>query len=86
MHVHINVENLNVYTIPECMLEIEEEDRVSLPDRIKDAIKEYGVVYCDRETADRFFHAEWKDFVEALGVLKDEGYKIRMFIEDGKVC
>lgn len=64
--------------------QIEEEDRRSLPDRIKEAIEEYGVVMIDIETSKKFFHADVMDFWNAIEKLKDEeGYKIQAYIGKG---
>lgn len=65
-------------------IDIEEEDRRSLPDRIKEAIEEYGVVMIDKETSKKFFHADVMDFWNAIEKLKDEeGYKIQAYIGKG---
>lgn len=45
---------------------LEEQDRRTLPDRIKEAIEEYGCVNFDRDTADKFFHATWDEFRDAV--------------------
>lgn len=60
---------------------IEEEDRRSLPERIKEAIEDYGAVDFDRETADKFFHATWDDFRDAVVDLMKDGYTIKAYIE-----
>lgn len=60
---------------------IEEEDRHSLPDRIKDAIEEYGAVYFDRETGEKYFNAKWDDFKDAVVELMKDGYTIKAYIE-----
>lgn len=64
-------------------IDIEEEDRRSLPDRIKEAIDEYGMVSVDRETSKKFFNAKWEDFVDALLELFKEGYIVHSYIEKG---
>lgn len=83
MGMLINVYNdhtqIFIDTDEECTLE--EQDRCSLPDRIKDAIEEYGAVYFDRETADKFFHATWDDFRDAVIELMKDGYTIKAYIE-----
>lgn len=66
------------------IIDIEEEDRRNLPERIKEAIEEYGVVMIDVETANRFFHADVMDFLNAIKKLEnEEGYKIQAYIEKG---
>ena len=61
--------------------EFPEPEEESLADRIKMAIEDYGCVFLDRETADKFFHAEWEDFVNAIGELRSKGYIVKSFIE-----
>lgn len=88
MSVHINIDTVifNKYDIPKDETP-EEEDKRTLADRVKEAVDDYGVVYCDRETADRFFHATWEDFCEALYEVRKDGYRLRMYIEkDEKEC
>ena len=58
-----------------------EEDRRTLPDRIKEAIEEYGAVDFDRETADKFFHATWEEFRDAVVELMKDGFTIKAYIE-----
>lgn len=60
---------------------LEEQDRHSLPDRIKDAIGEYGAVYFDRETGEKYFNAKWDDFKDAVVELMKDGYTIKAYIE-----
>ena len=60
---------------------IEEEDRRSLPERIKEAIEEYGAVYFDRETGEKYFNAKWDDFKDAVVELMKDGYTIKAYIE-----
>lgn len=89
MSVHINIDTVifNKYEIPKDEIDLEEEDKRTLPDRIKEAVDEYGVVYCDCETADRFFHAKWEDFTDAISKLCKDGYRLHACIEkDEKEC
>lgn len=60
---------------------LEEQDRRSLPGRIKDAIEEYGAVYFDRETGEKYFNAKWDDFKDAVVELMKDGYTIKAYIE-----
>jgi hypothetical protein len=60
---------------------LEEQDRQSLPDRIKEAIEEYGAVYFDRETGEKYFNAKWDDFKDAIVELMKDGYTIKAYIE-----
>ena len=60
---------------------LEEQDRRSLPSRIKDAIEEYGAVYFDRETGEKYFNAKWDDFKDAVVELMKDGYTIKAYIE-----
>lgn len=60
---------------------LEEQDRQSLPDRIKEAIEEYGAVYFDRETGEKYFNAKWDDFKDAVVELMKDGYTIKAYIE-----
>ena len=82
MILQINRDNTTVFTPDE--IDIEEEERRSLPDRIKEAIEEYGVVMINRETAKKFFHANAMDFWNAIIKLEEEeGYKIQAYIGKG---
>ena len=60
---------------------LEEQDRRSLPDRIKEAVEEYSAVYFDRETGDKCFHATWNEYCDAVVELMKEGYTIKAYIE-----
>lgn len=82
MPINICHDHTTVFTPDE--IDIEEEDRRSLPERIKEAIEEYGVVMIDIETAKKFFHADVMDFWNAIKKLEDEeGYKIQAYIGKG---
>lgn len=74
----------NIYIMPNHTPELDladEEDRRTLPDRIKEAIEDYGAVDFDRETADKFFHATWDEFRDAVVELLKDGFTIKAYIE-----
>lgn len=81
MLINVYSDHTQIYIDTDEEIAIEEEDRHSLPDRIKDAIEEYGAVIFDRETADKFFHATWEEFRDAIVELLSTGYTIRAYLE-----
>lgn len=81
MLINVYNDHTQIFIDTDEEIAIEEEDRRSLPDRIKDAIEEYGAVTFDRDTADKFFHATWEEFRDAIVELLSAGYTIRAYIE-----
>ena len=82
MKVPINVENINAYLILDDKI-IEEEDRKTLPDRIMKAIDYFGSIHVDKETAAKFFNAEFNDFRDAVvQILSRPKYHLRNYFLD----
>ena len=62
--------------------DLDEQDRASLPDRIKSAIEEYGTICINRGVAEVYFNANWNDFIEAIKhIISEGGYKLDSFIK-----
>lgn len=81
MLINVYPDHTQIFIDTDEEIAIEEEDRRSLPERIKEAIEEYGAVDFDRDTADKFFHATWDEFRDAIVELMKDGYTIKAYIE-----
>lgn len=81
MLINVYNDHTQIFIDTDEEIAIEEEDRRSLPERIKEAIEDYGAVDFDRETADKFFHATWDEFRNAVVELMKDGYTIKAYIE-----
>lgn len=81
MLINVYSDHTQIFIDTDEEIALEEQDRCSLPDRIKEAIEEYGAVYFDRETGEKYFNAKWDDFKDAVVELMKDGYTIRAYIE-----
>lgn len=81
MLINVYNDHTQIFIDTDEEIAIEEEDRRSLPERIKEAIEEYGAVYFDRETGEKYFNAKWDDFKDAVVELMKDGYTIKAYIE-----
>lgn len=81
MLINVYNDHTQIFIDTDEEIAIEEEDRRSLPERIKEAIEDYGAVYFDRETGEKYFNAKWDDFKDAIVELMKDGYTIKAYIE-----
>lgn len=81
MLINVYSDHTQIFIDTDEEIAIEDEDRLSLPERIKEAIEEYGAVYFDRETGEKYFNAKWDDFKDAIVELMKDGYTIKAYIE-----
>lgn len=81
MLINVYSDHTQIFIDTDEEIAIEEEDRRNLPERIKEAIEDYGAVYFDRETGEKYFNAKWDDFKDAIVELMKDGYTIKAYIE-----
>lgn len=81
MLINVYSDHTQIFIDTDEEIAIEEEDRRSLPERIKEAIEDYGAVDFDRETGEKYFNAKWDDFKDAVVELMKDGYTIKAYIE-----
>lgn len=81
MLINVYSDHTQIFIDTDEEIALEEQDRLSLPERIKEAIEEYGAVYFDRETGEKYFNAKWDDFKDAIVELMKDGYTIKAYIE-----
>lgn len=81
MLINVYSDHTQIFIDTDEEIAIEEEDRRSLPERIKEAIEEYGAIYFDRETGEKYFNAKWDNFKDAVVERMKDGYTIKAYIE-----